>query len=55
MISIILGLTAMVAGLYGMSVWSQYLLALLKGLFPIGLFCAGLVACIAGISSLLKK
>lgn len=50
MVSIAFGVLAVLAGLYGMKIWSSETLHFLKGLLPISLFFAGLIAIIAGAS-----
>jgi hypothetical protein len=54
MIAIIFGLMAMGLGIYGIYVWTPNFLLLLKTLIPAGLIFAGLIAFLAGISSLKK-
>ena len=55
MLSLFFGLLAILAGLWGMWNWSGDLIHFLKGMVPISLFFAGLIAIIAGMSSLSSK
>jgi hypothetical protein len=55
MLSAIFGLGAVALGLWGMWTWSVDLIHFLKGLLPISLFFAGIIAIIAGLSSLSPK
>ncbi len=54
MIAIIFGAAAIAAGVYGIHHWSGYLVVFLKGTVPVSILCAGVVAVLAGLSSLRK-
>jgi len=55
MASIIAGLlTAVVSG-YFLVIWKTELAVFLKGILPVSFFLAGLIAIVAGISSLVSK
>ena len=54
MISILLGLLTVALGGYGVYLWFGTLLTVLKGLLPISFVCGGIIAIIAGLSSLKK-
>jgi hypothetical protein len=54
MLSILFGLIAVLAGLYGMRIWFPDLIHFFKGLLPVSLFFAGIVAIIAGMSGSAK-
>jgi hypothetical protein len=55
MLSAIFGLGAVVLGLWGMYTWGLDLIHFLKGMIPISMFFAGIIAIIAGFSSLSSK
>jgi hypothetical protein len=55
MLSAIFGLGAVALGLWGMWLWSVDLIHFLKGVLPISLFFAGIIAIIAGLSNLSSK
>ena len=52
MISAVIGLLAALLGLCGMVYWRQDLLAMFRGLAPLSLFFGGVVALIAGLTSM---
>ena len=54
MLSLILGLLTIALGFYGVSHWTADFAAFLKGVVPVSLICGGLIAVLAGISSLRK-
>ena len=55
MLSALFGLAAILLGLWGMWIWGIDLIHFLKGMIPISLFFAGLIAVIAGLSNLSPK
>ncbi len=50
MASVAAGLLAMILGLVGLWVWRWDFARFLKGMIPLSLFLAGLIAIIAGLS-----
>jgi hypothetical protein len=52
MISTIFGLASVALGFWGICAWSSEFLIVLKGLVPVSLFFAGIVAVIVGLSRL---
>jgi xanthosine utilization system XapX-like protein len=52
MMSLVCGLIALAAGVYGMIQWHQALLQVLKGAGPLCVALAGLVAIVVGLASL---
>jgi hypothetical protein len=50
MVSILFGILAVLGGLWGICNWSGDLIHFLKGLVPISLFFAGIIAIITGMS-----
>jgi len=50
MLSLFFGLVAVVLGLWGSCLWTADLLHFLKGMFPISLFFAGIIAIIFGLA-----
>ncbi|MBI3012422.1 MAG: hypothetical protein HYY63_02235 [Elusimicrobia bacterium] len=54
MISILIGLLTVCLGAFGAAIWFPQLIFMLKGLLPISMVCGGLIAILAGISSLRK-
>ncbi|MBI2118749.1 MAG: hypothetical protein HYT97_03875 [Elusimicrobia bacterium] len=54
MMSIVLGLCSLLLGSWGVYFWFGNFIFLLKGLLPISFVCAGIIAILAGISSLRK-
>ena len=52
MISLLVGLVTVAAGLWGIFFWSSDLLIVLKGALPVMILMGGLVAVVAGISAL---
>jgi len=52
MLSTFFGIAAIVLGLWGVSAWTTELLSFLKGMIPISLVFAGIIALIAGLSRL---
>ena len=55
MLSAIFGLGAVVLGLWGMWTWGTDLVHFIKGMLPISLCFAGIIAIIAGLSNLSPK
>ena len=55
MISIFLGMIAAAAGFWGVFVWWNDFLVMAKGLLPVYLFFAGLVAVVVGLSGVHGK
>ena len=55
MLSAIFGLGAVFLGLWGMHIWGVDVINFLKGMIPISLFFAGIIAIIAGFSNLSTK
>ncbi len=53
--AISLGLLATLFGLYGIFIWNKEFCFILKGLLPLSLLCAGIIAILAGIHSFKKK
>jgi len=54
-ISALFGIIAMALGLWGTVVWRHEFLTMVRGLLPVSLFFAGLVAVITGLSGALAK
>ena len=52
MLSIVIGIVTLVLGLAGIWVWHTDFFVVLRGLIPLSLVFAGVVAIIAGFSSL---
>lgn len=52
MTAILVGVVFIILGLWGAVRWMQDLLVVLRGLGPISLFMGGIVAVVAGVSSL---
>lgn len=52
MLAIILGLIFTGAGLFGIIVWHQDLLIIIKGLFPVLILVGGILAIVAGATSI---
>ena len=55
MVSVLFGLFAIGLGLIGMFSWPGDLVHFMKGMIPISLFLAGVIAVIAGLSSQGKR
>jgi hypothetical protein len=55
MVSLVFGIFAVVLGIWGMWVWRVDLIYFVKGMGPLSLFLAGVIAIIAGISSRVAK
>lgn len=54
MTTLILGLASVALGAFGLAQWLPEFLTFLKGLLPLSFICGGLIAVLAGISSLRK-
>ena len=54
MISLLIGLAAVAAGLWGMAHWFDRLVFVLKGIVPLMMVLGGMVAILSGISALRK-
>lgn len=54
MIAIVLGLVSVILGSWGVYFWFENFIALLKGLLPFSFICGGIIAIVAGTSSLKK-
>lgn len=54
MLSILLGTVTVALGIYGLLHWSSHVLVFLKAIIPVSFICGGLIAILAGISSLRK-
>jgi hypothetical protein len=52
MLSIIFGLVAVTLGLSGVWLWHRDFMVVMKGLFPVSLLLAGIVAIIVGAANL---
>jgi len=55
MLSFLFGLIAVLLGALGMRMWNAEWVSFLKGMIPMSLFFAGLIAIIAGFASLTSK
>jgi hypothetical protein len=55
MVSAVFGVILSALGLWGVFRWSAELVQFLKGMFPISLVFAGVIAIVAGISSFSTK
>ena len=51
MLSTLFGVVAVLGGLWGMHLWFGDMVHFFKGMLPMSLFFAGIIAIIAGISS----
>lgn len=54
MTTLILGLGSIALGVFGITHWLPEFLVFLKGMLPLSFICGGVVAVLAGISSLKK-
>ena len=54
MLSILIGLIVSALGLVGIIVWIDDMVIFLRGMFPVCFFFSGILAIVAGVSSLKK-
>jgi hypothetical protein len=54
MLSAIVGLAVAAAGIWGMWRWWPDLFTVLRGILPLCFFCGGIIAVVAGLSSVKK-
>ncbi|MFN0118295.1 MAG: hypothetical protein ACKVQC_08425 [Elusimicrobiota bacterium] len=55
MTAVLIGIVFIFLGIWGMISWSSEFIVILKGFLPLSLFFGGVVAVMAGVSSLVPK